>query len=213
MDAVMAFLHKIIAPITKLGGGKFWLAPWGNEGRGTPIYLWPFVVFAIFLALILVYDRAYADNATLTWSAPTGSEQCVADPAPPNPEFYRIYQLIGEVSASSTTFTTEPLKPGSYTFLATTVQAVTGAESRISGAAVKTVGDLVVSNTRAYTIVKTDDALQFVAAGTVPIGTVCDASQPVGGKYSLAPLITYVVPSSAVTPFSLPKLVWTAECE
>jgi len=32
-----------------------WVLPFGNEGRGTKVYLWPFMGLAVFILLTLVH--------------------------------------------------------------------------------------------------------------------------------------------------------------
>jgi hypothetical protein len=44
----------LIAPITQLGGGKSWMV---GDVR---VHLWPFVAFAIFVVLLVAYDRFLA---------------------------------------------------------------------------------------------------------------------------------------------------------
>ena len=54
MNAIFAFLHKVLHPLTKLGGGKSWMI--GN----VRVELWPFVAMAIFVLLLVIYDLAVA---------------------------------------------------------------------------------------------------------------------------------------------------------
>jgi len=61
MDRLMAFLHKVIRPITKLGGGvggtiPQWVPIFGGKGWK----LWPFVAMAVFVGLLVIYDRFVA---------------------------------------------------------------------------------------------------------------------------------------------------------
>jgi len=46
IDKLVAWLHKTLAPVTKLGGGMKWV----TRG-GTVFYLWPFVFVAGVVAL------------------------------------------------------------------------------------------------------------------------------------------------------------------
>lgn len=47
----MAWLHEKLKFLPLLGGGKKWIV------KGKTVYLWPFVAFAIFVAVIVVIDR------------------------------------------------------------------------------------------------------------------------------------------------------------
>jgi len=58
MDKLMAWLHKALRPMTKLGGGiegtfPEWVPIFGGKGWK----LWPFVAFAIFVLLLVGYDQ------------------------------------------------------------------------------------------------------------------------------------------------------------
>lgn len=53
MDKLMAFLHKVIRPITKLGGGKKFMV-----GK-VPVHLWTLVAMAIFVGLIMIYHFGF----------------------------------------------------------------------------------------------------------------------------------------------------------
>lgn len=55
----------------------FWTLPFGNDGRGTRVYLWPFIWVAVILMLAVIADKARADdihlevgaaNASYTWT-------------------------------------------------------------------------------------------------------------------------------------------------
>ena len=54
MDKLMAFLHKFIRPITKLGGGKKFMV------GSVPVHLWTLVALAIFIIGILIYHFGFA---------------------------------------------------------------------------------------------------------------------------------------------------------
>ena len=55
MDAIMAWLHDKLSWLPKLGGGFFITLPFGNDGRGTRVYLWPFVAVGIFVVITLIH--------------------------------------------------------------------------------------------------------------------------------------------------------------
>jgi hypothetical protein len=55
----------------------YWTLPFGNEGRGTRVYLWPFVYVAAILLIAVLSDKARAEdihfeagaaNASYTWT-------------------------------------------------------------------------------------------------------------------------------------------------
>ena len=56
LDKFMAWLHLKPLWLPKLGDGFYLTLPWGNDGRGTRVYLWPFVAIAIFLAATLIHN-------------------------------------------------------------------------------------------------------------------------------------------------------------
>lgn len=61
MDKLMAFLHKVLQPITKLGGGVEGVFPaWVPWLGGKVWQLWPFVAVAIFLVVIIVLDKMFS---------------------------------------------------------------------------------------------------------------------------------------------------------
>jgi hypothetical protein len=160
----------------------------------------PFILaLAIVLYLAYCIKEAVADEATVSWTAPTESEACVADSTPADPEFYNIYQLVGQVAHPITTFSTGPLPPGDYSFISTTVQAGTGLESRVSPPATKTVGPLTVVDDKAYTVVKSGGKFVAFIIGTVPVDTECDADNMVKGLFNFLPFTGYVVPVASVT--------------
>jgi hypothetical protein len=40
-----------------MGGGKYWTLPFGNEGRGTRVYLWPLTTMGVFVLILLFVDH------------------------------------------------------------------------------------------------------------------------------------------------------------
>ena len=57
MDKLMAWLHKVLRPITKLGGGVQGTFPeWVPLLGGKGWKLWPFVCMAIFIVILLGVD-------------------------------------------------------------------------------------------------------------------------------------------------------------
>jgi hypothetical protein len=61
VDKLMAFLHKVIGPITKLGGGVGGTIPeWVPLLGGKDWKLWPFVAMAIFVSILLIYHFGFA---------------------------------------------------------------------------------------------------------------------------------------------------------
>ena len=69
----------------------------------------------------------------------------------------------------------------------------------MSNSAEKAVGDLLVNDDKAYTVVQSGG--QFVAfiIGTVPVGTVCDPGSMVKGLFDFLPFTAYGVPVADVT--------------
>jgi hypothetical protein len=77
-------------------------------------------------------ELVWAEDTTLTWTNPTGGEECVAS-GPITLAKTQIWQLIGETdSPDATSYVIEGLMPGVYTYAATAVDD-TGRVSRLSG--------------------------------------------------------------------------------
>jgi hypothetical protein len=148
-----------------------------------------------------------AEDTTLTWTNPTGGEECVAA-GPITLAKTQIWQLIGETdSPDATSYVIEGLMPGVYTYAATAVDD-TGRVSRLSGTTEKTIVSYSApAGSTAYQVVSISGGFWLLPVGTLNDDTECNVDQSVNGKYA--------VPLTAVTmtnPTSQP-LVVVADCQ
>lgn len=149
-------------------------------------------IFFIFALIVLLWAvAALADDVTLTWEEPTGSETCTASTDPPNPAKYRIYQLVAEVPAPTTEYTFTSMLPGEYSYVASTV-STEDVEGRTSPVATKTVTTFkALAGSSVYQPVSIDSGFWMIPMGTVTADVDCDITQRVNEFYR--------VPVDAVT--------------
>jgi hypothetical protein len=149
---------------------------------------------------------AHAGDVSLSWTNPTGSEECTAA-GPVTLQGTQIWQLVAQINdPTATSYVIDGLMPGEYTFAATAVDE-SGQQSRLSGQAQKTVASFsALAGSTAYQAVSISGGFWLLPVGTLNEDTECNVDQSVNGKY--------VVPVSAVTmtnPTSQP-LVVLADC-
>lgn len=159
--------------------------------------------FAVLL-LGLFTSLAMAGEATLSWTAPT---QRTDGSALTNLDGFKIYYgtqpttltLVQDIpDETQTTHVLSGLSPATWYF-AMTAYDTDGLESDKSGTVSKVIvpappmppGNLTVTATVAYTVVKRTDRFVMLPVGTVPADTQCDLTQNVNGYY--------VVPRAAVS--------------
>lgn len=155
-----------------------------------------FFLLSVVVLLYLGFAKpAKAEDVTLTWEAPTGSETCTADSTVPDPINYRIYQMVAEVPGDTLTHTFPSMLPGDYTYVATTVATDTDGnevESRGSGIATKTVATFkALAGATVYQPLSISTGFWMLPMGTVTADTDCDVTQRVNDYYR--------VPVEAVT--------------
>lgn len=145
-----------------------------------------------------------ASSAAGLLATPSCTSQCA-----PNPS-----AKIGTIAAPATTWTDATCTDGQTYFWALTAFDANNIESNATNAVTATMppppkpnppSAVTLGPATAYTFEKQSDRLAFLAVGTVPAGTQCDTSQPVG-QY-------FVVPRASVTWFGTvqPPLV-VAQC-
>ena len=147
---------------------------------------------SILLTILLLCGTAIAGETTLTWSLPTDSEACVADPTVPDIASTQIWELVSITGPAVTTVTLTGLSPGEYTFTSA-VTDTAGIVSRFGNVTTKTISaaPLTVVDPVVYMLSQTMDVVVLGPVGTVPLGTPCDSSMQFNGKY--------VVPWAAVS--------------
>lgn len=178
---------------------------------------------------LLFFGASLADEPiTMSWTPPTKNED--GTDIPPDGQYaldgYRIYKensvgdyemIHDEPDPLVTSYTTPPYAPGTYRFVATAYNNAS-LESQYSGVLQVVVSDdqvpqpptdLVVQpqDMTAYMMIKVTNRLVLVPVGTVPAGTVCDASQNI--------LNHYVIPYEDVVmtdPNQTKSIVMVAKC-
>ena len=150
----------------------------------------------LFFALLLLAAPVSAGELTLSWTAPVGTESCVAGPPLTDLAGFRIYKLVTDIpNPSLTTYTQTGLHTGDHTYMSTAYN-LAGVESRASNPVTKAVTTFGVSDTMVMSVVKVRDRIILVPIGTIPLGTPCDEAYSVNGHHA--------VPSAAVT-WTLPQ--------
>lgn len=177
-----------------------------------------FLLFVV--AMIGIAFPVKADSVTLSWTNPTGTEECVAGPTYTNPGGTRIWQLVADIPDPGQTIESHVLlavKPGTYDYVATTYDDA-GVESRVSGKATKTVTEWVVTDTRARIVAKTTNSVILPVVGTIPLGTACDVNLEITGPVFADDGITieartfYAVDVALVTFTGVGDALVIAEC-
>jgi len=159
------------------------------------------------IALALLPSLALAGTVTLNWTAPTTRTDGTTLTNLASYNIYRASSAAGlatatklaTVAAPALTYTDASAPGGQTWYYAATAVDSNGLESAqtnpvsaaVPAAKPSPPGNLTVGAITAYTFEKQTDTLAFLAVGTVPLGTQCDVSQPVGPYY--------VVPRASVT--------------
>lgn len=158
-----------------------------------------------YLYLILLFAcAAVADDATLTWTNPTGTETCQNSTAPLALAGTKIYRLVAYLeSPTATEYVDQNLLPGTYEYVAAAVDTE-GNTSRLSGAATKTSAAFKANaGLFAYGISQTADKLVLFPVGTVAADVDCDTTQSVNGFYRIpAAAVTYAGSQRPATVFA-----------
>lgn len=139
----------------------------------------------LYLSLLLAC-AAVADDATLTWTNPTGTETCQESTEPLELAGTKVYRLVAYLeSPTATEYIDENLLPGTYEYVAASVDTQ-GRTSRLSGAATKeSVAFKANAGLFAYAIAQSDDVLTLYPVGTVSADIDCDTATSVNGKYRI----------------------------
>jgi len=165
----------------------------------------------VFLLLSLPTDEALANQVTLSWTnatqntdgtpieetGPTALASTVIEWSACDPETSMVQVPLQEVTVPPTiTEYTIDTGSGTFCFHAKHVNEA-GESSDWTNVVTRTVnakplppGDWVAQAVTVYSVSKLTDGFLLLAVGKVPVGTPCDKTQSVNGKY--------VVPTSAV---------------
>jgi len=163
--------------------------------------LWGYIIIpgCIVLVLLLLSAPVWAEDVTVSWQAPTGTEECAAGTVDPILAGYRILQVVASIDDPAQLSHVFPGQlPGEYTYLSTAIDTE-GNESRLSNEAIKTVTSFQVSDDKAYTVAQSDGKFVAFIIGTVPVGTACNPDSMVKGEFDFLPFTAYGVPVTDVT--------------
>lgn len=151
-----------------------------------------FFLIAVMIVVWLVFlEPAEAEDITLSWTLPTGSEVCTNDPTVPDIQATRVWQLVKETGPTDTSTVLPNMLPGDYTYVASVVDTQ-GQVSRFSGTTTKTVTAFIApAGTTVYQPVSISTGFWMIPMGTVTADTQCDETQRANDYYR--------VPTSAVT--------------
>lgn len=145
------------------------------------------ITTAIIMATLAVMSRcAEAGELKTTWQAPVGN--CNNTPLT-DLAGYRVRWGVGsiELPATATSYDVFGLPPGTW-WVNVAAFNNTGTESQYV-AAWKTItpAEFVTTTNKVYTFFRSNGNITLtITPHTVPIGTVCDATQSVNGKYKVA---------------------------
>jgi hypothetical protein len=166
------------------------------------------LTIAVLAALALwiggAFKKANSAETTITWTPPT--QRCDGTALTNLAGYSLTYgQRRAELPLTPLSYNVTGLTPGDWWF---SLAAVDAAGERSEFVTVnKTVqpAEFVTLATPAYSVAKSTNRLILIQVGTVPLGTLCDATQSVNGHYA--------VPYTAVTwsGSTRPKLVM-AKC-
>jgi hypothetical protein len=149
-----------------------------------------FFVLAVLIVLWLAFGAklALAGDNTLTWKKPTETESCTNAGPLTNLAGTRIWQLVADIpDPDIETYTIEDQLPGTYEYVATSYDE-TGAESRVSGKATKTVDSFIaVAGSQAYQPVMISNGWWMIPMATMDADTECDVTQNANGYYRVPP--------------------------
>ena len=137
------------------------------------------------LFLLLLPLSGWAGDVTLTWTNPTGTEECIPGGAYTNPGGTKLYHLIADIpdpTQSVTSHTLTGLKPGTYEYVSTAYDDA-GVMSRVSSSATKDVTEFVTTATLVYYPVAQPNSVLMLGIGSVPLGTPCNPDIEVNGHY------------------------------
>ena len=169
-------------------------------------YLFIAITFGV-LAWLAGAELVRADDVTLTWTNPTGQEQCTDAGPLTTLAGTRIWELVAEIDdPAATTVTLNGKLPGEYQYVATSY-TTDGEESRVSGKTTKTVTEFIaVVGATVYQPVSIRNGFWLLPVGTVSADTACIVEQTVNGKYA--------IPNSAVSWSSgvIPKPLVVTDC-
>lgn len=129
---------------------------------------------------------AHAGEATITWTAPT--QNCNGTPLTNLAKYDLTYgQARADLPLTPLTKTVTGLTPGVWWFSLAAVNATNDRSEFVTVSKTITPAEFVTKSTTVYTFFRSNGNISVVATlHRVPLGTVCDATQSVNGKYKVA---------------------------
>lgn len=163
-------------------------------------YLFIALAFAV-LGFLLTAELVKAEDIQLSWTNPTGQEQCTSAGELTDLAGTRIWQLVAEVDDPlATSFVLPAMPPGSYQYVATSY-TTSGSESRVSGKTMKTVESFTAAaGNTVYQVVTITNGFWLLPIGTVTSEVVCIVEQTVNGKYAIPNTAVSWSPGSTARP-------------
>lgn len=135
--------------------------------------------------LVKCSQPAKAGQGEVTWTAPT--QYCDGRPLPAIAGYEILYtQKKVDVLGSARTYTITGLLPGEW-FFSIAARDMAGNTSNFSTASkIVKPEEFVTKTTKVYTFFRSNGNISVAATThTVPLGTVCDPTQSVNGKYKI----------------------------
>ena len=144
------------------------------------------ITAAIMSSTLFIMDKCHAGEGALTWTAPT--QNCNGTPLTNLSKYTLTYgQKRLDLPLTPLSYTVTGLSPGVWWF---SLAAVNSNGERSEFVTVeKTIApnEFVTKTTTVYTFFRSNGNISVVATPhRVPLGTVCDATQSVNGKYKVA---------------------------
>jgi hypothetical protein len=143
-------------------------------------------VIAIVSSCVSLISSAHAEDVTLSWTNPDRTFT-MNDAGPyTNPAGTKIYLMVESTSdPAATTLTLPDMKPGTYEFVAVSVDDQ-GVSSPVSSPATKTVTSFKApAGSTVYQVVTISNGLWALPIGTLSADTECIVEQTVNGKYAV----------------------------
>jgi hypothetical protein len=150
--------------------------------------LLPFLTTAIIMlaTLSLMSECAKAGEAVITWTAPT--RNCDGTLLTNLAKYDLTYgQARTDLPLTPLTKTVTGLTPGNWWFSLAAVNAAGESSQFVTATKTVTPAEFVTKSTTVYTFFRSGGNITVVGTPhRVPLGTVCDATQSVNGKYKVA---------------------------
>jgi len=149
--------------------------------------LYGFVITAaIMSATLFVMEKCHAGEAALTWTAPT--QNCNGTPLTDLTKYDLTYgQKRQDLPLTPLAHTVTGLTPGIWWFSLAAVNSTGDRSEFVTVEKTVAANEFVTKTNKVYTFFRSNGNISVVATThTVPLGTVCDATQSVNGKYKIA---------------------------